>query len=116
MAPLCPSGAVICGPGVVYRSVRARPSPTRAPAQGAATGATAPRIRPEAYPAAIASTASRTPSGRPSCTAAVISDQAAQAPSTITPAASETFRLSFADVAPAADVIPVEPTPSPPDL
>jgi hypothetical protein len=46
--------------------------------------------------------------------AAVISDQVAQAPSTTTPAASETFRLSLADGASVADVIPVDPDPSPP--
>ena len=57
-----------------------------------------------------------TPSGRPPCLAAVISDQVAQAPSTTTPAASKTFRLSLADGASVADVIPVDPDPSPTDL
>ncbi|GHB29779.1 hypothetical protein GCM10010306_023180 [Streptomyces umbrinus] len=44
----------------------------------------------------------------------MIKDQAAQAPSTTTPVASDALRLSCSDAGPAADVIPVDPTPSPP--
>jgi hypothetical protein len=45
----------------------------------------------------------------------VIKDQIAQAASTITPVASDALRLSPAAAESAADVVPVNPTPSPPD-